>query len=78
MAAKVGVNHLFALGPFASDLAQGASEGGLSEATLASDVTEVLPAIVDSTSASSWLLLKGSRSGRLERVLRAYNVLEAR
>ena len=78
LAARVGVDHLFALGPYASDLAKGAAREGLSRATEAGDVSDVMGQIVDTTEEDSWLLLKGSRGGRLERVLNAYNVMEAR
>ena len=78
LAAQVGVDHLFALGPYASDLARGAAREGLSDATEAGDVSDVMGQIVDTTEEDSWLLLKGSRGGRLERVLNAYDVMEAR
>jgi len=71
-----GIDELFAIGPFASDLAEGASQAGLRKVSTAEDVTDVVANIIDSTPSHSWLLLKGSRGGRLERVLDSYTLEE--
>jgi UDP-N-acetylmuramoyl-tripeptide--D-alanyl-D-alanine ligase len=75
-AAESGVTHLFVVGSLAEHLAQGARESGLQDVREGSDVLALVDDIRSSATAGSWLLLKGSRNGRLERVLDLFDRME--
>jgi UDP-N-acetylmuramoyl-tripeptide--D-alanyl-D-alanine ligase len=68
-AAQVGVVWLAATGPHADALAEGAREGGVDTVHVADDAMELSDAVSSYTTDGRWLLLKGSRGGRLERLL---------
>lgn len=70
-AARRGVATLFATGPHAEALVRGAQDGGIASVRAAADVKDLVDAIVAAAGPGSWLLLKGSRGERLERVLDA-------
>ncbi|MFO0746468.1 MAG: UDP-N-acetylmuramoyl-tripeptide--D-alanyl-D-alanine ligase [Myxococcota bacterium] len=70
-AARRGVDTLFATGPHADALVHGARAGGITAVTAAADVKDLVDAIVSTATPGTWLLLKGSRGERLERVLEA-------
>lgn len=67
-AARRGIRRLFVTGPHAHALAEGARAGGV-EAAVAEDVKFLVDAIAAAAEPGSWLLLKGSRGERLERVI---------
>jgi UDP-N-acetylmuramyl pentapeptide synthase len=60
---------LAATGPHADALAEGAREGGVDTVHVADDAMELSDAVSSYTTDGRWLLLKGSRGGRLERLL---------
>ena len=68
-AGEVGVMWLGAVGPFAEDMARGARQAGVAEVRTASDCLALSDAIRHFAQPGRWLLLKGSRSNRLERLL---------
>ena len=68
-AASVGVVWLAATGPHADALAEGAREGGVETVHVVDDAMELEEAVRTFTTDGRWLLLKGSRGGRLERLL---------
>ena len=79
-AARGGLAWLGATGPHAGALAQGATEAGLEEVHTAGDAMELLTPLGEFTHAEDeirWLLLKGSRGERLERLLEPLGVQEA-
>jgi UDP-N-acetylmuramoyl-tripeptide--D-alanyl-D-alanine ligase len=69
LAAHTGVQWLGATGPFAQDIVSGAQEAGLSEVAAVADAMELEHAIEATLEPGDWLLLKGSRGQRLERLL---------
>lgn len=70
-AVTLGVGWLAVLGPHAEALAEGARCAGLDDASLivAEDAAELSDAVREFAAEGRWLLLKGSRGGRLERLL---------
>jgi len=68
-AAQAGVKALFATGAHAADLAAGARAAGLTAVTVADDAEELRDAVLAFAGPGRWLLLKGSRGERLERLL---------
>lgn len=68
-AGAVGVVWLGAVGPFAEDMARGARQAGVAEVRTASDCVALTDALRRFAQPGRWLLLKGSRSNRLERLL---------
>jgi UDP-N-acetylmuramoyl-tripeptide--D-alanyl-D-alanine ligase len=77
LAGETGIDRLFAVGPFAEVMAESATQAGVSFVRTASDVQELIDSVVESTVTGTWLLLKGSRGGRLERVLDSFKLEEA-
>jgi UDP-N-acetylmuramoyl-tripeptide--D-alanyl-D-alanine ligase len=69
LVAQIGIERLFVVGPYARSLAEGAAQGGVAFILTADDVGELMSQIEEAAIAGSWMLLKGSRGGRLERVL---------
>lgn len=69
LAAEVGCDRVFAVGPHAGDIVAGAAAGGVPFVHAADDVTELMPLVARHALSGTWILLKGSRGGRLERVL---------
>ncbi|MFT7580400.1 MAG: UDP-N-acetylmuramoyl-tripeptide--D-alanyl-D-alanine ligase [Myxococcota bacterium] len=68
-AVKVGISWLAATGDHATDIATGAREAGLVEVTTAADADALTDAALAFAKPDHWLLLKGSRGERLERLL---------
>jgi UDP-N-acetylmuramoyl-tripeptide--D-alanyl-D-alanine ligase len=73
IAAKEGVDHLLAMGKQASHLLAGAAEGGmtrdqLTEAVNHEDIATQVHALL---AAGDWVLVKGSRGMRMEKVVEA-------
>ena len=69
LAASTGVTWLGATGPFAKDIVAGAIEAGLTSAIAVDDAMELRDELKITVSSEHWLLLKGSRGQRLERLL---------
>ena len=69
--AREGVDHLLAIGPQASHLLAGAAEAGMSSDHLiqASDHQEMATRVRSLLTAGDWLLIKGSRGMRMEKVV---------
>lgn len=67
-AARLGVGQLFAVGKMAPVLARGAREGGLTRVLEFADVESAAVAVKSFVKTGDLLLLKASRSARLERV----------
>lgn len=66
--AELGVNHLFAVGKMAAHLARAARAAGLSEVTEISEVASAGETVLRELRSGDLVLLKASRSARLERV----------
>jgi UDP-N-acetylmuramyl pentapeptide synthase len=69
--AREGVDHLLAMGEQASHLLAGAAEAGMSSdcLTQASDHQEMATQVRSLLAAGDWLLVKGSRGMRMEKVV---------
>jgi len=76
LAAATGIEWLGATGPFASDIAAGARASGLESVMAVEDAMELQEALKTSLTSEHWLLLKGSRGQRLERILRVLGLDE--
>ena len=76
-AAKAGLVWLTASGIHADALAEGAREGGVNTVLVVEDALEASEAAQAFTTDGRWLLLKGSRGGRLERLLSPLGIGEA-
>ena len=70
-AAEARLDGLCAFGPQARFLAEGAREAGLKAVVHTRELDEVLAWLREQMGVGSWVLLKGSRGMRLERVARA-------
>jgi UDP-N-acetylmuramyl pentapeptide synthase len=70
LAAQLGVDRLFALGPQAERVAAGAREAGMSAARIhvGASHEEVAERLHGELAAGDWVLVKGSRSMRMERI----------
>ncbi len=68
-AGEVGIAWIAATGPHAEALAEGAREAGVSTVLVAADAMSLADEVTSFTTDGRWLLLKGSRGGRLERLL---------
>jgi UDP-N-acetylmuramoyl-tripeptide--D-alanyl-D-alanine ligase len=73
IAAKEGVDHLLAMGKQASHLLAGAGEGGMAREHLTEggDHEEIATLIHGLLVAGDWVLVKGSRGMRMEKVVEA-------
>lgn len=69
LAARTGIQWLGATGPFAQDIAAGARSEGLDQVVAVTDAMELQGALETTLKPGHWLLLKGSRGQRLERIL---------
>ena len=68
-AAAWGLERIYATGPYAADIVRGASAKPTVRCYAADDVSGLRAVIREQCTPGTWLLLKGSRGGRLERVL---------
>ncbi len=64
-----GCLHVYATGPHARHVARGAHEAGARRVLAVDDAMELSEAVRDFAAPRRWMLLKGSRSQRLERLL---------
>ena len=71
IAAREGVDHIFAMGEQASHLLAGAAEAGMDSNRLiqASDYQEIASRLRSLVDAADWVLVKGSRGMRMEKVI---------
>jgi UDP-N-acetylmuramoyl-tripeptide--D-alanyl-D-alanine ligase len=67
-AAEAGLDGLCAFGPQAAQIAVGAREAGLNEVLHTESIAEAGDWAADKLTPGAWLLLKGSRGMRLERL----------
>jgi len=72
------LDAVFCTGPHADALGAGAAEAGVPRVHAADDVSELEPQIRDFCDGAAWLLLKGSRGMRLERVHSMIEYLDSR
>jgi len=68
---ELGFGHLFFLGDQGEHLAEGARAGGMEEGRIHSftDPEEVLKSLEDAVEEGDWILIKGSRRMRMERIV---------
>ena len=64
-----GIHWLGTTGPFAHELLAGAQEAGSIAGVAVEDALELVGTLTDVLTPEHWLLLKGSRGQRLERLL---------
>lgn len=76
-AVSAGVDWLACTGPHADDVAAGARAAGLTEVTTAADALDLVDAVRAFAAPDRWLLLKGSRGQRLERLLDPLGISDA-
>ena len=69
--AETDFAHLFCLGEMGEHLAKGAKEAGMDERRvhLAKDYGEILESLEDLVEEGDWILVKGSRKMRMERIV---------
>ncbi len=72
MAADLRVDRLIAVGEMGEAIAQAAREAGLEEVTNVADAAEAAELLGEKISAGDLVLVKGSRSARMERVLEEF------
>lgn len=71
-AGQAGLDRLFVHGAFASAVMEGAREAGMDpDRILAGDITEISIALTQWLTPGDWVLVKGSRGMRMERVITA-------
>ncbi len=75
LAARLGVNGLFALGSYASDMIEMARQGGVPHAEVIQDPGAMAATIRKLLNPGDCLLVKGSRGMRMERVIEALAAL---
>lgn len=68
-AAAAGVDWLRATGPHGAAVVEGAKAGGLSDARAVDDAASLVDDVTAFAAPGRWILLKGSRGERLERLL---------
>jgi UDP-N-acetylmuramoyl-tripeptide--D-alanyl-D-alanine ligase len=73
LVAELGLDFLFALGQFASDIAEGATEAGMDphRVYVGSSHEETSGELRQILQGNDWVLIKGSRSMQMERVVEA-------
>ncbi len=78
LAAQLGLDRLFALGPQALRVAAGAREAGMSAARIhvGASHEEVAETLRGELAAGDWVLVKGSRSMRMERIAESLGARE--
>jgi UDP-N-acetylmuramoyl-tripeptide--D-alanyl-D-alanine ligase len=78
LVAKLGLDQLFALGEHAEALAEAAIEAGMAAERIhvGGSHAEVADAVREMLQGNDWVLVKGSRSMRMERVIEALSESE--
>jgi UDP-N-acetylmuramoyl-tripeptide--D-alanyl-D-alanine ligase len=79
-AASLGIDYLFALGPGAAEIAAGAAAAGLTNSRVVHNAAEAAERLDEIAHPGDLVLVKGSRSARVERVLEefAHRLMETR
>ena len=72
-AAAVGVDELIAVGPIGAEIAQAAKKAGLKQSVSVADPQEAAGRLSETASPGDLILVKGSRSARMERVMEAFS-----
>src|SRR5204862_2487499 len=72
-AAAVGVDELIAVGPIGAEMAQAAKNAGLKQSVSVADPQEAAGRLSETASPGDLILVKGSRSARMERVMEAFS-----
>ncbi|PYJ11096.1 MAG: UDP-N-acetylmuramoyl-tripeptide--D-alanyl-D-alanine ligase [Verrucomicrobia bacterium] len=72
-AAAVGVDELIAVGPIGAEMAQAAKKAGLKLSVSVADPQEAAGRLSETASPGDLILVKGSRSARMERVMEAFS-----
>jgi len=72
-AAAFGIDELIAVGPTGAEMAQAARRVGLEKSTSVADAEEAAGLLGETASSGDLILVKGSRSARMERVLEAFS-----
>jgi UDP-N-acetylmuramoyl-tripeptide--D-alanyl-D-alanine ligase len=71
-AGQAGLDRLFVHGSFATAVSEGAREAGMApDRILVGDITEISIALTQWLTPGDWVLVKGSRGMRMERVIAA-------
>ena len=68
---RASCQDVYATGPFAKDLVAGARSAGARHTIVADDAAELCEAVREFAAPERWILIKGSRGQRLERLLDA-------
>lgn len=78
LVAELGLDFLFALGTFANETARGAMEGGMASERVhaGKDPAETTTRVREILQGNDWVLVKGSRSMRMERIVEAISNAE--
>jgi UDP-N-acetylmuramoyl-tripeptide--D-alanyl-D-alanine ligase len=76
LAASTGIQWLGTTGIYAGDLLAGAQSAGLASGQAAQDATDLIETLTQRVGPGHWVLLKGSRSERLERLLTHLGIAE--
>jgi UDP-N-acetylmuramyl pentapeptide synthase len=72
-AASLGINYLVAVGQNAAEIAAGAEAAGLTNSRLVHDAAEAAELLDEIARPGDLVLVKGSRSARVERVLEEFD-----
>jgi UDP-N-acetylmuramyl pentapeptide synthase len=72
-AAAVGVDELIAVGSTGAEMAQAAKKAGLKQSVSVADPKEAAGLLAETASPGDLILVKGSRSARMERVMEAFS-----
>ncbi|MBP1717729.1 MAG: putative udp-n-acetylmuramoylalanyl-d-glutamyl-2,6-diaminopimelate--d-alanyl-d-alanyl ligase protein [Deltaproteobacteria bacterium] len=78
--AAMNLVHLFVLGEAARSIAEGARKGGMEEKRihLPRDLRELMEGLEEVLTPGDWILIKGSRRMRMERVVEGLKARSAR
>lgn len=72
-AAAFGIDELIAVGPTGTEMAQAAQKAGLRKSISVPEAEEAAELLGETASPGDLILIKGSRSARMERVLEAFS-----
>jgi UDP-N-acetylmuramoyl-tripeptide--D-alanyl-D-alanine ligase len=72
-AATLGIDELIAVGAISAEMAQAARRAGLEKSTSVAEAEQAAELLGETASPGDLILVKGSRSARMERVLEAFS-----
>jgi UDP-N-acetylmuramyl pentapeptide synthase len=75
-AAELRIDHLITVGELGAMISQAASAAGLEQTTNVATPSDAAELLIDLATAGDLVLVKGSRSARMERVLEEFAQLE--